>query len=303
MVTTSYTIAEVDLNLPEVIKQVNNLLGNVFGGTSEAILLNKITLNTKTDSKLKSFYLAAIENNEIIGFLGFIAHDFFLNGQIISCYQACWGATSEQHRGKKIFPNLFNTAKEIQYEKGAGFLFGFPSQNSYPIMINKLGFKETTFTKINILNIPFFEKIYLNRRDLDKAELEKNAILQNDEQLIKLKEQEFGDDVKIIALNNTRIWGKVISSKKFGMNLKFFSVGGIELENSLDLGDVIKKVFSTFNGLVYIQFTFSINHSYLPLFKFLKPAQTNNLLIYDLNFNTAKENLKFNLMSGVKDVF
>lgn len=134
-------------------------------------------------------------------------------------------------------------------------------------------------------------------------ELHENAILQNDEQLIKLKQQEFGDEIKIITVDKSRIWGKIISSKKFGVDVKFFSVGGIELWNSLDLEILIKRIFSTYKGLFYIQFTFPFNHSYAPLFKRLGPAQTNNLLIYDLNFNTAQENLKFNLMSGVKDVF
>lgn len=303
MVASSYKIAEVDINQPEIIRQVNKLLGDVFMESKEALPLNKLMLNTQTDSKHKSLYLAAIENDEIIGFNGFISHDLILNGQLINCYQSCWTATSDQHRGKKIFPNLINAAKNILKENGAAFIFGFPNQNSGPIFLEKLKFNETPFVKSNIYNVPFFGNFFLNKINKDIKQLHQDAILQNDDQLIKLKQQEFGEDIKILTVGKSRIWGKIIKVKKFGININFFSVGGIELSNSLDLENLIKKVFLTFKRLAYIQFAFPISHSYVPLFKRLGPAQTNSLIIYDLNLNTNQENLKFNLMSGIKDVF
>ena len=105
-----YSIAPVDINDKDLQPGVNRLLTETFGIEEPA---DKLQKHTRTNSLSESLYLAAIQDDEIIGFNAFISHDLFLNVSLINCYQSCWTATSNAHRGKKIFQNLINAAKEI----------------------------------------------------------------------------------------------------------------------------------------------------------------------------------------------
>jgi len=292
-----YRIEEVNINDDNIRLQIAGLLRNAFGGE---IAPDRLIRNTTTNSKRTSIYLGALLNNELIGFNAFISHDFLLNGIEISCFQSCWTATSDKHRGKKIFQNIINSAKETLQQKGAAFIFGFPNDNSYPIFIQKLGFREIPYLKWQLPRLPFIENFYFNSKAISSPSNE-GQIFQNDEQLINLKQKEYGKLLIEARKDHKVIWGTNRIKEYRGFKIPFFEIGGITGDNPEELREMIKDLNNKINNAWYLQFTTCSTNRLNNFFHKVRPAQTNNLIVYDLNLNTADK--KFNLFGGVKDVF
>jgi hypothetical protein len=291
-----YKIIEVDLDNNDILLKVNNLLNEVFGGVSE----NKLKLNTTTGNTQKSLYLAAVQNDLIIGFNAFISHTFSLNGITINGYQSCWTATSIHHRGKKIFQNLIDEAKKILAIRNAAFIFGFPNENSRSIFLNKLGFREYSSLKLNMLTFPIIQKYFFNNIDLDIALLNKNSILPCNQELFVLKQSEYINGLVKIESNDSYIWGTIRVNELFGVRVPFFDVGGLKINDTVDLPVLFNRLSNEIK-VIYIQLVVPKSNSYNKLFNFLKPAATNNLIVYDLGLDTSL--FGFNFYSGVKDVY
>ncbi len=292
-----YSIKTVDINDSAILAPVNELVGRVFGFSKGSFPNKRLKINTSTNSQIPSVYLAAIKGDEVIGFNAFISHTFYLNNEPISCFQSCWTATSPEHRGKKIFQNLIGTAKQILSAERVGFLFGFPNEKSRGIFINKLGFRELTSLKLQVPSLDLFRRFYLRQSDVALPTLCRNAILQNDDQLIDLKRQEYGKHLVIIKEKESLIWG-VIREKK--LKIKYFDIGGIDIKSLTDVEPLFRRLTSL-KGMHYFQAVTTINNSFNRLLSWLKPAQTNNLIVYDLGLNS--NDFHFNFYSGVRDVY
>ncbi|MGK0326393.1 MAG: putative N-acetyltransferase YhbS, partial [Polaribacter sp.] len=258
----TYSIEEVYLENDDTNTKVNNLLNEVFGGIS----INKVRSNTTSQNKNKSLYLAAIENNEIIGFNAFIPHTVLINNELIDCYQSCWTATSKKHRKKQIFQNLIKEGKKILKSRNAGFIIGFANRNSFPIFVKKLGFKAFNYELIRIPNIGFIKNSLFNHKNIPISTLNKNAVLQKNDELIKLREVEYPE--RIIKINNSNgfIWGTIKKKAYKGIALSFFDLGGIEVENSDDVMPLISKLCKEYS-FNYILITTIINNSYNSIYK------------------------------------
>ena len=296
----TYKIVEIDIENENIAKQVNKLLGHTFGSDSSTLTEGKLKENTFTNGENQSLYLAAIENNEVIGFNAFISHTFYLNSKTINCYQSCWTATSIEHRGKKVFQNIIEEAKKVLTSRKAGFIFGFPNENSQPIFTKKLGFKETPSIKINIPNILFLIDLYFNKNVTKLSDLNQDSILQNDTQLYKLKKKAAGSKLIKSELNGSFIWGVIRSRKVKGIKLLFFDVGGVEIKNIENVPALFKKVSKT-HKFSFFQIVMTKNNLCKQLFKKFEPANTNDLIIYDLDLDTSTS--KFNFWGGIKDVY
>lgn len=294
-----YSIISVDIGDKSLLPRVNSLLSDTFGYN---VASDKLEKSTKTNSPKESLYLAAIHGDEIIGFNAFISHDLIFNGSKINAYQSCWTATSNAHRGKKIFQNLINTAKETLRSRDAAFIFGFPNANSQPLFTKKLGFREIQSLKWQVPNISFVRDLYIKIPGGDVSVFEKNSILQNDRQLIEIKTREYQDDLIVAELNKSLIWGVGRSTKKLGVNLRYFEIGGIYLADPADVKSLFQSLCIKVKKTHYFQLTASAAGPYLEIFNNLKPAQTNDLIVFDLCFDTAHD-VRFNLFGGVKDVF
>ena len=96
------------------------------------------------------------------------------------------------------------------------------------------------------------------------------------------------------------LWGMEREQSKKGINFKYFDVGGLQIKNLADIKPLFGQLANLKNNL-YLQFVMPENNTYNSLFKTIKPAQTNNLIIFDLNLDTT--NCNFNFYSGVKDVY
>ncbi len=263
---------------------------------------DKLAKTTKTNGSQDSLYLAAVKDDEIIGFNAFISHDLILNGSLINCYQSCWIATAEAHRGQKIFQNLSNKAKEILSKREAAFIFCFPNENSHPILTGKLGFREVPSLKWQVPNIPVVRDLYVNLPKNGAATLTKNVIYQTGRQLIELKRNIYNGELLLLESGQSHLWGVRRNRKKLGLNMQYFEIGGMFIDDAMDIRPLFEDLCKKLEKVSYIQLTTSVGSSYNQFFNNLKPAQTNDLIVFDLKLNT-KDDLRFNFFGGVKDVF
>ena len=294
-----YSVREVDIADKELLCKVNSLLSDTFGNE---IPSDKLERCTKTNSIRESLYLAATKGDEIIGFNAFISHDFILNGLQINCYQSCWTATSNAHRGQKIFQNLINGAKEILSEREAAFIFGFPNPNSQPIFTKKLGFKEIPSLKWQTPNLNIIRNLCLRAPKTSISNIERNAILPNDNQLIALKRKWYKDELLVVEFKESFIWGVPRKTKKLGASMKYFEIGGMSISDPPDIKPLFNGLSTKAGKFHYFQFSSSSDNSFNVYFRNLKPAQTNDLIVFDLGLST-EQNIGFNFFGGVKDVF
>ncbi len=297
----SYSIQTVDIKDPQVEQQLINLLQDAFGSPTPVPQghLYKNTVTSKASGQ--TIFLAAVEDGKIIGCNGYMATDFTIDGTIIPCYQSCWTATHSRHQGRKIFMNIMNGAKEVLKEKGAGFIYGLGNDNSHPILIKKLGFKEIPAIVTRIPNIPVFRNSYLNNTaSLDMEELISGCFIPVEEQIFDLKKNTWGNDILEIREGNSLIWGRLAKKPlKFGINLRYFYLGGMDLKELKDFPLMMQKIFEKFS-VQYVQVVSAETNKFNALLKNWKSSKINGFILYELN-SGAVEHL--NLYYGAIDVF
>ena len=108
----SYSIKIVDTSDPAHDLGLRNVIQ--AANPSDPLLPEKfLSANLNSSASAKSFFLAAIENGQVIGCNGFLAYDFLLNGADYRGYQSCWSATDPRHQGRKVFTSIIEEAKKI----------------------------------------------------------------------------------------------------------------------------------------------------------------------------------------------
>jgi predicted N-acetyltransferase YhbS len=297
----SYSIQTVDIKDPEVEQQLINLLQDAFG-TEKSVPHGHLYKNTVTaKASGQTIFLAAVEEGKIIGCNGYMATDFTIDGTTIPCYQSCWTATHPKHQGRKIFVNIMNEAKEVLKAKGAGFIYGLGNDNSHPILIKKLGFKEIPAIVTRIPNIPFVRNAYLNNTSaLNLEELRSGSFIPVEEQILDLKKNTWGNDIIEIKEGSSLIWGRLARKPlKFGINLHYFYLGGMDLKDVGHFPLMMQKIFKKFS-VQYVQVVSAETNKYNVLLKNWKSSRINGFIFYELN-SGAVEHL--NLYYGAIDVF
>ena len=291
----SYVITIGEITDPDVDLQVRALIRDAYDSPA---MLPAMFLAANLDSKATrpSFFLVATEDGEIIGCNGFLANDFFLDGEHYVGYQSCWSATHPKHQGRKVFSTIINEAKRILKEQGAGFIYGIANDRSNPIFTKKLGFTETPARMLRIPNIPFIRYSYFNKEARYETE---HACMVNESQLNNHKKAQYPDDVKVIRYNRSWLWGKLLHKRKLGISLPVFYAGGIHLDSAADLEGLIKVLFSTYRVL-FVQFVSAENNTFNPLLRGWKRAKLNGFILYNLQMPACKH---WNAMIGLLDIF
>lgn len=296
----SYVIEPVDISDPFVDEELRSLIKAAFG-MEQPIPSGHLYRNTVTPaSSQQTLFLAAKEENQIIGCNGFMATDFRYNGSVFTCYQSCWSATHPAHQGRKIFVNIINEAKEILKARNAGFIYGVANNNSHPIFIKKLGFKEVPAVMTKVANLPLLRNRFLNKPSSDVNWYTTNSFLPAEKQIIDLKKAIAGNEVITLNVGQSFIWGKIHTKKiKGGLRLKYFYVGGMELHEPAHFKKLIEKMCSE-HRIHYIQFVSCVSNLYNNLLKGWKPAQINGFIFFELNSGPIEHT---NLYYGAIDVF
>jgi hypothetical protein len=119
-------------------------------------------------------FLAYEKNNKPIAYYG-VTPCFlqFENKKILSA-QSVDTMTHPEYRGRGLVIKLSNMTFDLSQALGIQLLFGFPNQNFYPIMINKLGWIETE--RLNCFQIPVSQ--FLLRRFFYNLSKDNRLILQ-----------------------------------------------------------------------------------------------------------------------------
>lgn len=295
----TYSLEVVDILDPKIEDQLRELYKQAFD-TPELLPAGYLHKNTNTNASLPTYFVAAVEDGAIIGCNAFIPFDCKQGGNSMVAYQSGWTAAHPKHQGKRIFINIMNFAKEFLAAKGASFIFGVPNDNSHPILVKKLDFRELPINILRIPNLPFLKNAAFNTfNEKNSQTLHQNAVFFNQEQVMNWKQQENKEKIEVIRQGGSMAWGKVLNKKKFGINLPHFYIGGMHLENPADLKILIGKIFSDYR-ILFIQLVAIETNPYNNLLQGWKKAQMNGFIFFDLKKESYQN---FNLMFGIVDVF
>lgn len=120
-----------------------------------AILHSEVYSATRPDDYFLKKYNTAYTSLENVGFIayskeslpvayyGVIPCFIQFENEIILVAQSADTMTHPQHRHKGMFIELSNMTFDLCHQLGIRLIFGFPNQNSYPAMVNRLGWIET----------------------------------------------------------------------------------------------------------------------------------------------------------------
>lgn len=299
-----YSIEPYPLHKGSDHSRIHALLGNAFDGPSPAAdyLIQKVC----THGTQPSTAWVAVEDGEIIGCNCFIAHDFFVEGQLVVGYQSCFSATHPNHRGKKIFQNIIEHAKAELSKTGAGFIFGWSNPNSTPIFIQKLAFEHSYTAYRQYISLPqmlWGQGIF--NWDKRQSFLPEPYMVQNDDQLIALKRQLYGDKVCVHSDQDNFLWGVVRTKRKAGLRVSYLDIGGIMIHNPHTVHTLFRSVAIRLlrKGIPLLSIIMHEKHAYLT---YMPGAKTYTapepFIYYPLNYS-ALHQVRLNFFAGLKDVY
>ena len=149
---------------------------------------------------------------------------------------------------------------------------------------------------MRIPNIKFLRNIFTKFS-------EQNHILHNSliskTTVIELKKN-LNPGIIQIKINNSLMWGKISTRRKFGYDWKIFSIGGLSIDSDKDFQLLIKEVFR--QRCHFIEITSCKLNTNNHLFRFWKNINHSKFIFFFLN--AKKDSFKnFNLMGGVSDTF
>jgi hypothetical protein len=121
----------------------------------------------------------------------------------------------------------------------------------------------------------------------------------NEEQVRTHKHSQSAEAVKEIQYNKSSIWGKYSTKYRYGLNIPYFEVGGIQLAEDSDLKFLIKTIFKQYNTW-FVQIISCQTNTFNVLLKNWTAAHMNGFIFYNLNMPGFKN---FDIMIGTIDVF
>ncbi|MBA9076992.1 GNAT family N-acetyltransferase [Rufibacter quisquiliarum] len=298
-----YEVKIIDLEAPGVGDQVASLINTTF---NHNLTWQEIKLNTYYDNSIAgsppSFYVGAFDRDKLIGFTAYKSHDFLYNGEVVNCFHHCVVCTSNEYRGKGIFPKILEFGKAEILRLGGGFVYGIPNHNSGPVF-KKLNYKFFgPFQKVNVFNIPFlFESAFKPWTENDIL-YSSDSYFQNDFQLIDSKRKEEGDAIIVVEDFGNVLWGKVLHKKMGPVRVSYFSVGGMIVNKPHFFKQTVKKLFKK-HSVQFVQFIFHNTSIFKNLFnKPVDAAFVEPFVVYDLKAKLP-EKASFNFMPGIKNNF
>jgi len=95
------SIQEIDINDVSLLKKIAELISLAFKQDRPEIEFFKKNILCE-ESSLPSIFLVAFDGEDLVGCNAFIANNFCINQEFVSCFQSCWSATHHFHSNGKI---------------------------------------------------------------------------------------------------------------------------------------------------------------------------------------------------------
>lgn len=305
MPNQGYEIRPIDLRAPTWGPQVTQLMTKAFGScfSSQEMIA---TTNTDTLMGKASLHLAAIENERVIGFNSFTAHELICDEELVLAFQSGYSATDPEHRGRGIFVNIIETAKTLLRKEGAAFIFGWPNPNSRTILTKRLGFQERATVKRLIILTPLASTMgcYCRWRRCQSYDVP-SGYQQNDHQLLRLKSKKYRDRLEAWNFEENLVWGVIRTERKKGVPVRIFDTGGLVIHNPHLLHGFIRGFAQNLlgRGVLFWRVSGESTNAY---FDYLNRAREleapEPFIIFDFDQRTDSST-RFDFFAGIKDVY
>lgn len=294
-----------DVNFKEIVLNENSV--------TDASVISLIADALGGDRSLDNFLkqIDYLSGNTVIlgGYIGdelvcmnvFMQMGFKNKEKIIRGYQSGFSATSSKHRGKGLWPKLMKFSERYLSENNASFIYGFPNSVSYPVFIKKLGYESFDMHRVRIWPTALWSKGQFNAPSFGEDIYGNNAIKPVLKENLAWKKREYGaDEFTEYSYKDSFAWGRLKASRKFGMNIKYFEIGGLELSSFKDLQGLLNTIL---RGESVLFCTISLNegHQYFSLFKSV--GLEDEPLIIKMLGDLKTDKSELNFFSGMRDTF
>lgn len=290
----NYRIERLDID-SEWRDQIGRVVGEAFNlGSPPSRVVDQILLTTNSQVNHDSVYFGAIENNELVGFNAFIAHELELKGSPIVAFQSEWSSTNIAHRGKRVFQNIIREAHRELALEGASFVFGCPNHISEPLLVNKLGYRRESSIKRNIpgLGVEHF---------FGELAAQPTGIPQNDAQLIRIKRAVYGEKLFVEGEGEDVLWGVLKSRTTRLGQVPYFKVGGMRWSKAGGAKELVRRMRKRLPRVAYWQVISEERNSINPAIGRFVPASIAPLVWFALDGDSAKG--PFDFFGGIRGFF
>ncbi len=293
----NYEIREIELD-DGIEEYIISMQERAYGRVFET---NAISKNTDNHfSGLPTLHLGAFQNEKIIAYNAFTPHTFTHNGKPIISYQSGWAISDPDVKVWGSYFDVIITAKKRLKERGGSFIFGFPNENSEPIFTKTLKFSSCKLYTGKVIANP----LYIQSKVKHIAAPSNLSYINTTKEQFKFKEiARPNEKIHYFEERGDYIWGKVNTKKKYGVQLKYFVLGGFEINSSNTLSLLLQKVAKKL-PIHYIEIVThprSILTHYMPSLK--ESDKTEPFIFHDLKKSGLDALHHFNICSGIKDAY
>lgn len=294
-------IRPVEFGNAALREQCVRLQQRVFG---DAAITEALLRHILEESHCETLLLGSFDGDKVVGLNGFIAHPVCRDGETAFAFQSCLSATDPEYRGQGIFTSLIDEAKNLLKRRGAAFLFGFPNASSGPIFTGRLGFRAR---QLSVVYMPLVWPGFSSRlcidtdRMCDLAAASEHRIMFDAYQTAAWKRGRYGDGLRCFEHRTNYIFGRIFTRRVRGLALRFFAVGGYEINKPPLLPDLVRQVRRQTRAHV-LRFILPGCASLAGAARYLRPGvATEPLITFPLNWEPEGNCVE--AWTGLKDVY
>lgn len=278
-------------------KSVLNLIADALGGERFIEDFQKRVDYPSGNTLILGGYIG----DELVCMNVFMRMNFRHKNKIIHGYQSGFSATSNQYRGRGLWPQLMKFSEAYLSENKASFIYGFPNPVSHPVFMKKLGYESFDMHRVKILPTVLWSSGQFNMARFEQFDRQGGVIEPVLEENIAWKQGEYGSiEFRSYRHKSSFAWGRLKFSKKLGFKLGYFEIGGVKLSSGQELQGLL---YTILRGERVLFCTICVNerNEYLSLFK--SHGLEEEPLIIKMLDDLKTEDLALNFFSGLRDTF
>lgn len=228
---------------------------------------------------------------------------FLCDGASVIGYQCGFSATSGRQRGKGYWPQLLKFAEDYLADLGAAFIFAFPNPVSHPLFVKKLNYISMDMCNFRIAKTPIWPLPYLQRPHYTtKISAKPSALRPNYVSNVAWKQRCLTKGtIAMRAADESFIWGKIRTTTKLGIKLRFLDLGGFELERPEILSELLGAIMESV-GVRLCHLSMNRENEYFDLLNVTESAYSP-LIIKSLDKLFVPTAHKLNFFRGLADTY